>query len=174
MSDGAIVRPAAGDDVDELARLRWQLYAEDDPAVGESFADYRERFVRFATTALEDEDWRAWVAEEGGRIVGALWRHRTPRIPQPGRGDPAPLAYITNVYVEPAHRDAGVGARLLGIAVDASRAEGFSLAMVWPSDRSLPFYERRGFARLPDPLVLDLGGGWHYRGPQGAGDAELT
>ena len=46
--------------------------------------------------------------------------------------------------------------------------------MVWPSDRSLPFYERRGFARLPDPLVLDLGGGWHYRVPQGAGDAELT
>lgn len=101
MSDGAIVRPAAGDDVDELARLRWQLYAEDDPAVGESFEDYRERFVRFATTALEDENWRAWVAEDGGRIVAALWRHRTPRIPQPGRGDPAPLAYITNVYVEP-------------------------------------------------------------------------
>ncbi len=114
MSDGAVVRPATGEDVDELARLRWQLYAEDDPAVEESFADYRERFVRFATIALEDDDWRAWVAEDGGRIVGALWRHRTPRIPQPGRGDPAPLAYVTNVYVEPAYRNTGLGARLLG------------------------------------------------------------
>ena len=46
--------------------------------------------------------------------------------------------------------------------------------MVWPSNRSFPFYERGGFARLSDPLVLDLGGDWHYRGPAGADDAELT
>ena len=173
MSEGPIVRPATGDDIDELARLRWQLYTEDDPDVAESFADYRDRFARFAIPALADEGWRAWVAEDGG-LVGALWRHRTPRIPQPGRGDPAPLAYVTNVYVEPAYRNTGLGARLLRIMVDASRAEGFSLAMVWPSDRSFPFYERGGFARLPDPLVLDLGGDWHYRGPAGAGGVELT
>ena len=148
MSDGAVVRPATGEDVDELARLRWQLYAEDDPAVEESFADYRERFVRFATMALENDDWRAWVAEDDGRIVGALWRHRTPRIPQPGRGGSRAPRLRHQRLRRTGLPEHGVGARLMDIAVDASRAEGFSLAMVWPSNRSFPFYERGGFARL--------------------------
>ena len=153
MSDGAVVRPATGEDVDELARLRWQLYAEDDPAVEESFADYRERFVRFATTALEDDE----LAGLGGRGRTAGSWGRSGAIARPGSrspvaADPAPLAYITNVYVEPAYRNTGLGARLLRIVVDASRAEGFSLAMVWPSDRSLPFYERRRLRAAPGPV----------------------
>jgi len=36
------------------------------------------------------------------------------------------------------------------------RREGFSLIMAWPSDRSIPFYERAGFTRPPAPLIHDL------------------
>ena len=95
-------------DVDELARLRWQLYAEEAPELAEPFDIYRGRFVSFARDALVDDAWRAWVARDDGVVVGAAWRHRTPRIPQPGRGEPAPLAYLTNVYVEPTHRHHGL------------------------------------------------------------------
>jgi GNAT superfamily N-acetyltransferase len=149
-------------DVEELARLRWQLYAEDTAPVVEPFDAFVERFADFARAALADERWRAWIAEDAGRLVGALWRFCLPRVPQPGRGEPQPLAYVTNVYVEPAYRNDGLGARLLDRAIEASRAEGCSLVMVWPSDRSGSFYRRAGFERGPDPLVLDLGGPWRH------------
>jgi GNAT superfamily N-acetyltransferase len=156
------IGPATLAHVDELARLRWQLYTESVEAVPEDRETYRGRFSAFAREALADDRWRAWVAGPPDSLVGALWRFTVPRVPQPGRGDAQPLAYITNVYVEPAVRNGGLGGRLLAHAIDASRAEGFSLAMVWPSDRSIPFYERAGFERLADPLVLDLGGPWRH------------
>ena len=127
-----------------------------------------ERFADFAREALTDERWRAWIAQDVGRLVGALWRFTVPRVPQPGRGAPQPLAYVTNVYVEPEYRNDGLGARLLDRAIEASRIEGFSLVMVWPSDRSMTFYGRAGFERGPDPLVLDLGGPWRHGGTPGA------
>lgn len=155
---------AALANVAELARLRWQLYTEVAGPVREQSDAYVDRFSDFARKALADERWRVWIAEDGGRLVGALWRFTVPRVPQPGRGEPQPIAYVTNVYVEPDHRDAGLGGRLLDRAIQASRAEGFSLAMVWPSDRSMTFYGRAGFERGGDPMVLDLGGAWRHGG----------
>jgi GNAT superfamily N-acetyltransferase len=149
-------------DVGELARLRWQLYTEDAGPVGEQPDAYVERFSDFAREALADDRWRTWIAGDMGRLVGALWRFTVPRVPQPGRGEPQPIAYVTNVYVEPDYRNGGLGARLLDRAIETSRAEGFSLVMVWPSSRSMTFYGRAGFERGPDPLVLDLGGPWRH------------
>ena len=149
-------------DVEELARLRWQLYTEVAEGDPEPYDAYVERFTTFAREALVDRRWRAWIAEDMGQLVGALWRFTVPRVPQPGRGEPRPLAYVTNVYVEPVYRNGGLGARLLDRAIEASRAEGFSLVMVWPSEGSATFYERAGFERPADPLVLDLGGPWRH------------
>ena len=77
-------------------------------------------------------------------------------IPQPGYGPAAPLAYLTNVYVASAHRDGGLGSRMQAEIREWCRREGFSLIMAWPSDRSIPFYERAGFTRPPAPLIHDL------------------
>jgi len=155
-------------DVEELARLRWLLYTEGAEPVAQPYGVFVERFAGFAREALTDERWRIWIAEDLGRLVGALWRFTVPRIPQPGRGEPRPLAYVTNVYVEPEYRNDGLGAKLLDRAIEASRAEGFSLAMAWPSEGSVSFYERAGFERGHDPLVLDLGGPWRHGTDPGA------
>jgi GNAT superfamily N-acetyltransferase len=152
------LRPAGPQDIPELSRLRWQLYDEADPIVGESYDAYRARFNDFAEEALGSPAWHVVVATEGTRVIAAMWVYRVPRVPQPGRGPAAPLAYLTNVYVEPAHRDGGLGSRMLADIHAWSRDEGFSLIMAWPSDRSFPFYERAGFTRPPDPLVRDLRG----------------
>jgi len=154
--DVARIRLATTDDIADLAELRWHLYTEDQPADTETGVAYAERFERFARDALRNPDWRIWVADTTEGMVGSMWRFRVPRVPQPDRGETAPLAYLTNVYVRPAHREAGLGSRMLHEVIDVSRAEGFSLIMVWPSDRSQPFYGRAGFERLNDPLVLDL------------------
>jgi GNAT superfamily N-acetyltransferase len=157
------LRTAGLQDVPALARLRWQLYDEGHPVLGESFQDYVARFVAFAEEALRSESWYVLVAQDGERVVGAMWVHRVPRVPQPGRGPAAPLAYLTNVYVDPEHRDGGLGSRMLEAVADRSRDEGFSLIFAWPSDRSVSFYRRAGFTRPDDPLVLDLGLDWHER-----------
>ncbi len=77
------IRAATADDVPELARLRWQLYTDQGPH-DESYDAYIERFSRFADDALAHDDWHAWVAEDGGRLIAAMWLQSVQRVPAPG------------------------------------------------------------------------------------------
>jgi GNAT superfamily N-acetyltransferase len=146
---------ATTDDIPELARLRWQLYVEQDGESAESPDTYRERFARFAGSALASDTWRSWVARDGDRLAAAMWLHTVPRVPVPGKRA-GPIGYLTNVYVEPAHRNARLGAEMLDQVTAWCRTEGFSAVIVWPTERSRSFYRRGGFARPEEPLVLDV------------------
>jgi GNAT superfamily N-acetyltransferase len=146
---------ATVDDLDELARLRFALYTEQDGTVAESPEVYRDRFVAFAARALASEDWRAWVARLGARLVGAMWLHTIHRVPVPGKRA-GPIGYLTNVYVVPEHRNTGLGARMLDRVTTWSRQQGFSEMIVWPTERSRPFYARAGFTRPDEPFAIEL------------------
>lgn len=155
MNEAPSVGFATPDDIPELARLRWQLYVEQDGESAESPDAYRERFARFAGAALASDTWRSWVARDGDRLAAAMWLHTVPRVPVPGKRA-GPIGYLTNVYVEPAHRNAGLGAEMLDQVTAWCRTEGFSAVIVWPTERSRSFYRRGGFARPEEPLVLDV------------------
>lgn len=146
---------ATTDDVDELARLRFALYEEQDGIVAESVEVYRDRFADFAERALVSKDWRAWVARLGDRPVGAMWLHTVNRVPVPGKRA-GPIGYLTNVYVVPELRNTGLGAQMLDRITTWCRQEGFSEVIVWPTERSRPFYTRGGFTRPDQPLVIEL------------------
>jgi GNAT superfamily N-acetyltransferase len=146
---------AVPEDIPELARLRYELYAEQEDRIAESAEGYRERFAAFATQALVSEDWRAWVARVDDRLVGAMWLHTVHRVPVPGKRA-GPIGYLTNVYVEPGHRNTGVGAQMLERVTTWCRQEGFSTVIVWPTERSRSFYRRGGFDRPDEPLVIEL------------------
>jgi GNAT superfamily N-acetyltransferase len=146
---------AASDDVAALAQLRFALYVEQDGQGAEPPGDYRERFERFAARALVSDDWRAWVARIDGELVGAMWLHTVHRIPVPGKRA-GPIGYLTNVYVVPELRNAGLGAEMLDRLTAWCTEEGFSAVIVWPTERSRPFYGRAGFARLDEPLMIEL------------------
>ncbi len=146
---------ATAADIPELARLRWQLYVEQDGESAESPDEYRERFARFVGSALASDAWRSWVARDGERLAAAMWLYTVPRVPVPGKRA-GPIGYLTNVYVEPAHRNAGLGAELLDQVTAWCRSEGFSAVIVWPTERSRPFYRRGGFDRPEEPLVRKL------------------
>ena len=143
------------EDIPELSRLRYQLYAEQEVVIAESADGYHDRFAAFATQALAFEDWRAWVARDGDRLVGAMWLQTVHRVPVPGKRA-GPIGYLTNVYVEPGYRNAGVGAQMLAGVTAWCRQEGFSAVIVWPTERSRPFYSRSGFDRPNEPLVMEL------------------
>jgi GNAT superfamily N-acetyltransferase len=158
MSDAAPVEPtidlATIDDVPDLARLRWELYAEREGS-RESLDAYQDRFVAFALQALSRDAWHAWVARGPSGPVAAMWLQTVQRVPVPGK-TAGPIAYLTNVYVQPSHRDRGLGTRMLQHVLDHCRRHGYSCVITWPSARSRPFYRRAGFDRLDDPFVLEL------------------
>jgi len=149
------IGPATIDDVPELARLRWELYAEQDGEPAEPFEAYVERFARFASSALASGDRRAWVARTDRGLVGAMWLHTVHRVPVPGKRA-GPIGYLTNVYVAPEHRNGGLGGRMLDRVKAWCAEEGFSLVIVWPTERSRSFYRRGGFDRPDEPLVLEV------------------
>jgi GNAT superfamily N-acetyltransferase len=164
-SDGSAsspsIRAAISADADELARLRWTFRVEAGTPVSrdrESFDDDMRRFVHDAL--IPGSDWRAWVAEADERLVGCVWLRLVERVPHPNLPRGArPIAYLTNMYVRPELRDAGLGRRLLDVALDAARSDEADGVILWPSDRSRPFYERAGFRGLPDgPMWLELAG----------------
>ena len=150
------IRPATPADIGELARLRWHLYTER-RSHDEPFESYVERFTAFATEALARAEWHAWVAEVDGRVVGAMWLQSVPRVPAPGRGEARPIGYLTNAFVEPAHRSRGVSSQLLRTVADHCEATDHVMMVAWPADDAYGFYERNGFTRPPDPMVHRLG-----------------
>lgn len=155
MSDSTpTIELASIDDVDALARLRWELYVEQEGELEPPDA-YRERFVTFAREALSGDAWHAWVARDETGPVGAMWLHTVERIPVPGKVA-GPIGYLTNVYLVPEHRNGGLGSRMLGHVLDWCRAQRFSCAITWPTPRSRPFYRRSGFDRLDEPFIVEV------------------
>jgi GNAT superfamily N-acetyltransferase len=151
---GVTIGLGTREDVPELARLRWELYTEQD-GERESPDTYRGRFVAFAHEALASPAWRCWVARDGDRLVGAMWLFTFERIPVPGKV-PGPIGYLTNVYLAPEHRNGGLGSRMLERVLEWARAERHSCVITWPTPRSRPFYRRGGFDRLDEPFMIEL------------------
>src|ERR671937_2809626 len=145
---------ATVDDVPDLARLRWQLYVEQE-GEREPIETYTDRFVGFALQALATDRWSAWVARGPSGPVAAMWLQTVVRVPVPGKRA-GPIGYLTNVYVVPEHRNHGLGARMLDSVTTWCRERAYSLLIVWPTERSRPFYGRAGFARLDEPFALEL------------------
>ena len=154
------VRRATAGDADELARLRWDFRVEQGTPVSRSFEAFAGEFRAFAIDVLADETaWRAWVAEDEGRPVGCVWLQFVEKIPHPSRGRwERPIAYVTNVYVEPALRNEGLGAQLVDAAMSYARERDAAEAVVWPTPRSVSFYRRAGFGAEAAPLGMDLAG----------------
>jgi GNAT superfamily N-acetyltransferase len=155
MSETPSIERATVDDVDALARLRWELYVEQEGEL-EPLDAYRDRFVAFARAALATDRWHAWVARDERGPVGAMWLHTVHRVPVPGKVA-GPIGYLTNVYLVPGLRSGGVGSRMLEHVLDWCRAERFSCVITWPTPRSRPFYRRGGFDRLEEPFIVELG-----------------
>jgi GNAT superfamily N-acetyltransferase len=154
VSPAPSIELASLDDVDALARLRWQLYVEQEGEL-ERFEAYRVRFAPFAREALATDRWHAWVARDASGPVGAIWLHTIERIPVQGK-IAGPIGYLTNVYLEPTFRNGGLGSRMLEEVLQWCRAERFSCVITWPTPRSRPFYRRGGFDRLDEPFLLEL------------------
>ena len=83
-------------------------------------------------------DWRIFVAEEDGRLVGFAWVGDSRA--EPGKGE------LLAIYVLPGAWGSGAGSALMTSALDALR--GYSSATLWvleDNPRARRFYEREGW-----------------------------
>ncbi|MDP2480917.1 MAG: GNAT family N-acetyltransferase [Candidatus Palauibacterales bacterium] len=162
---GVTIRPAGPADAGELAKLRHAFRIAIDPATEDDDAFLR-RCGPWMEERLADPStgWRAWVAETGAvagaeastaRLVGHVWLRRLEKIPNPV-GEVEAHAYLTNMYVEPGLRGAGVGSRLLEAALAWCREQRFGSVVLWPTERSRTLYGRAGFRDTGDVLELPL------------------
>jgi GNAT superfamily N-acetyltransferase len=147
-------RLARPNDLEQLADLRWRLQTDDAP---DFEAGKKVQFVAdfSAATVNRDPNTLHFVAESESRIVGAMTVRKVEKIPAPDRLVGF-WGYLTNCYVLPDFRDSGCGSGLLDFVLAWATQEKLELLVMWPSDRAYPFYERKGFTRPADPLVLNL------------------
>lgn len=151
-----IYREATIDDLAGLAELRWALrteHEEEPPVVGQP--EFLQRCVEWLRDRIGGDGWTYWVAEDAGVIVANMFVQRIEKVPRPGRLYDE-LGYLTNVYTRPEYRDRGIGSALLNRVIEWAREVDLELLVLWPSDRSVRFYERAGFQGENDILELPL------------------
>jgi GNAT superfamily N-acetyltransferase len=133
------LRPARPEDCDRILPLMAQYYTED----GYAFvaAEARAALARF----LGDPSLgRLWVFVAAGEVVGYAALTLGYSLEYRGRD-----AFVDELYLVPAHRGAGLGARALACIDDACRELGvraLHLEAERRKPRLLAFYERAGFA----------------------------
>jgi GNAT superfamily N-acetyltransferase len=150
------IRLAESTDAPALARLRYELRASHDPAY-EPEAEFLARCGAWMAARLAPGGpWRCWAAEEAGKLVGSIWLQIIEKMPNPG-AEPEKHGYISNLYVEPSRRGAGLGSLLLDTCVLFCEREAVDAMILWPTPRSRPLYERHGFAVCEDLLERRLG-----------------
>jgi GNAT superfamily N-acetyltransferase len=103
---------------------------------------------RDALTSAPSE-YRVWVAEEDGRLVGFAVTSKSQDADADDR-----TAELYAIYLEPDRVGAGVGRSLFGHAVDDLRERGYRAATLWVLEsnaRARRFYEVAGWR--PDGTV---------------------
>lgn len=149
-------RIAAANELTQIADLCWRLHVDDEPL------DDRGPCERFIAAFLDvhEAEWKSnegihWVAVDGARIVAVMSIVIVRKLPRPGDLH-GRWEYLANSYALPEVRNAGVGSQLLAAIERWAIGENLELLVVWPSEKAYPFYERAGFRRYPDPVVLRL------------------
>jgi GNAT superfamily N-acetyltransferase len=159
MNDSIAICLASADEIQQLAELRWLLQTDDD--VDASRSSERNRFLAAFTEIAQDRneggDFFHWVAKADQRILAVMSVEKVRKLLRPGESRTRCWGYLTNCYTRPEHRGKGIGGSLLETVKQWAKEEQLEFLIVWPSDPSYGFYQRAGFQRGRDPLVLPIG-----------------
>ncbi len=122
----------------------------------DALPDWQARALAFIAQARAHRAFAGFVASDTGEPIGSACCHIVERAyPAFRRADAPILGYVWGVYVQPTHRGAGIGARLVRACLDHLVAQGCGRALLHAGDRSRPLYQRLGF-QPTDELARSL------------------
>jgi GNAT superfamily N-acetyltransferase len=146
------VRGATLADADTLVRHRIAMFTDMDVPLD---ARQLERAFRiWIGETMPAGTYRAWLAEDAAGNVGAgggITIIPWPPGPQYG-GDR--LAFVYNVYTEPAHRRRGLARLIMATIHDWCGNEGIGSIALNASRDGKPLYEAMGYAESPSPMMF--------------------
>ena len=147
------IRLASQNDAAMLARLRLELRSSSHTVV-ENEQEFLVRCESWMDERLRNGgQWRCWIAERQTIAVGAVWVQLVEKIPNPV-AEPEYYVYLTNFYVRAEYRGEGIGSRLLAAVLEWSKSKNAEKVILWPTERSKPFYRRHGFSFADDVMQL--------------------
>jgi GNAT superfamily N-acetyltransferase len=146
------VRPATLDDADALVRHRIGMftdmgYALDLPA-------HESAYRVWLAETMPAGTYRAWVVEDAARAIvggGGITVIPWPPGPQHPGGR---VAFVYNVYTEPAHRRQGVARRVMNAIHAWCREAGIESIALNASGFGQPVYEAMGYRLAPSPMMI--------------------
>ena len=124
-------------DIGWIIHRQGVLYAEEygwDATYEALVAEILAHFVRHFDPNTEN----AWVAEQGGAVVGSIFLVR-----ESGR-----IAKLRLLYVEPSARGLGIGRRLVRECIASAREKGYETLTLWTNDvlaSARHIYQAEGF-----------------------------
>jgi GNAT superfamily N-acetyltransferase len=153
MNETILFRKATLDDFYELSRLRWDYSHEETDRESHSFDLFTKQFKIYLEDSISSGNSHIWVAELDGKLVSNLYLEIVRKVPRPWQIQRA-WGYITNVYTMPDYRGQNIARKLMEHAILESKHLGLDSIMLWPSEKSIAFYERLGFRNLDDCYEL--------------------
>lgn len=137
-------RVATGDDVDALARMRWQMETERHPEIQADYAAYLEAARQDIRSEIERGAHIAFLAEAEGEVVACailIWWTMLPNLTTLHRK----RGYVSSVYTDPAWRRRGIARHLMEQIIARAREMGMDRLILWASSMGRPLYLDQGF-----------------------------
>lgn len=151
LADGITLREAVPDDLPEVVAL----LAADQLGVHREAADDLEPYRAAFAAITADPAHLLVVADDGGRVVGTMQLSLIPGLARLG----AWRAQIEAVRVHEDVRSRGLGAQMIGWAIDEARHRGCALVQLTTDKRRTDahrFYDRLGFVASHEGMKLAL------------------
>jgi GNAT superfamily N-acetyltransferase len=149
------IRLASESDAATLARLRYELRSSSHEVIENEPAFLARCAVWMNDRLRPGSYWGCWIAERQSIAVGAVWAQLVEKIPNPV-AEPEHYVYLTNFYVREEYRDQGLGSRMLAAVLDWAKSKNAQVVLLWPTERSKPFYLRHGFSFADDSMQLRI------------------
>ena len=146
------IRPATLDDVDALVRHRIAMFSDMGTTMDRDVV--AQAFRGWLTTMLPAGTYRGWVVEAApGEIVAGGGMTILPWPPGP-RDVGGRMAFVYNVYTEPAHRRQGLARMIMDAVHGWCRNEGIGVAGLNASPEAQRLYESMGYQKTPTPMMV--------------------
>src|SRR5687768_1371699 len=147
-------RPATIDDVESLARLRYQFLLEVHPTDAQN-PDIAPILRRWFSEKIKTRHFQAILAVADDEVIacsGMIIHEHPPGIMSPnGR-----QAYIMNMYTLPAWRGRGIATTIFNQLIELARKENCSRASLHALPIGRPIYEKAGFKACDMEMRMHL------------------